>query len=105
MTEPFIDTMPTFAELLEDLFRRRRRPDGRRYSLRDVAIAMSSATNPVQISHQYLSMLLRGEQRNPTLEVIEGLCLFFDVPPAYFFPRLQQRPHQPLPPPAPDRGR
>lgn len=98
MHERSIDVMPTFADLLEELFRRRRRPDGRRYSLRDVATAMSGAANPVQISHQYLSMLLRGEQRNPTLEVIEGLCLFFDVSPEYFFPRLQRRMLESLPP-------
>lgn len=64
---------------------------------------MSRASNPVPISHQYLSMLLKGEHRNPTLEVIEGLCLFFDVPAAYFFPRLQGLSHEPLPPAPPDR--
>lgn len=64
---------------------------------------MSGATNPVQISHQYLSMLVKGEYRNPTLEVIEGLCLFFDVPPEYFFPRLQGRSHEPLPSAPPDQ--
>jgi transcriptional regulator with XRE-family HTH domain len=65
---------------------------------------MSGATIPVQISHQYLSMLLRGEQGNPTLEIIEGLCLFFDVPPAYFFPRLEGHRHEPLAPKSPDHG-
>lgn len=82
---------PTFAELLAALFEIRRRPDGRRYSLRHVATAMSGS-----VTHQYLSLLLKGKAL-PGYEVIEGLCLVFDVSPEYFFPRLQGRAHQPLP--------
>ncbi|MBV9791731.1 MAG: helix-turn-helix transcriptional regulator [Chloroflexi bacterium] len=87
---------PTFAELLAALFELRRRPDGSRYSLRDVAAAMSSTVNQRTITHQYLSLLLKGKAL-PGYEVIEGLCLVFDVAPEYFFPRLQGRLHRPLP--------
>lgn len=86
----------TFAELLEALFELRRRPDGGRYSLRDIATAMSGSVSPRAVTHQYLSLLLKGKAL-PGYEVIEGLCLVFDVSPEYFFPRLQGRPHKPLP--------
>ena len=87
---------PTFAELLAALFELRRRPDGSRYSLRDIATAMSDTVSPRTITHQYLSLLLKGKAL-PGYEVIEGLCLVFDVAPEYFFPRLQGRAHGPLP--------
>lgn len=98
-------TIPTFSELLNELFERRRRPDGRRYSLRDIAMAMSGTISPRKVSHQHLSLLLKGEVENPGYDVIEGLCLVFDVSPEYFFPRLQGRRHKPLPPREPDQGR
>ncbi|HEY0735019.1 MAG TPA: helix-turn-helix transcriptional regulator [Herpetosiphonaceae bacterium] len=90
------DVLPTFAELLAALFELRRRPDGSRYSLRDVAAAMSGTVSQRTVTHQYLSLLLKGKAL-PGYEVIEGLCLVFDVSPEYFFPRLQDRPHRPLP--------
>jgi transcriptional regulator with XRE-family HTH domain len=95
---------PTFAELLAALFELRRRPDGSRYSLRDVAGAMSSTASQRTVTHQYLSLLLKGKGL-PGYEVIEGLCLVFDVSPEYFFPRLQGRAHRPLPPPTLDHDR
>lgn len=87
---------PTFAELLAALFEQRRRPDGSRYSLRDIATAMSGTVSPRTVTHQYLSLLLKGKAL-PGYEVIEGLCLVFDVSPEYFFPRLQGRSLRPLP--------
>lgn len=98
MPEVRSSPIPTFAELLEDLFERRRRPDGNRYTLRDIATAISGEIEPHSVSHQYLSRLLNGVDQNPTLRVVEALCLVFDVPPDYFFPRLQGRTHKFLPP-------
>lgn len=90
------DVHPTFAELLAALFELRRRPDGSRYSLRAVATAMSGTVSQRAVTHQYLSLLLKGKAL-PGYEIIEGLCLVFDVSPEYFFPRLQGRPYRPLP--------
>lgn len=96
MSNTDLRVAPTFAELLAALFEQRRRPDGSRYSLRDIATAMSGTVSPRTVTHQYLSLLLKGKAL-PGYEVIEGLCLVFDVSPEYFFPRLQGRSHRPLP--------
>lgn len=98
MPEVHSSQTPTFAELLEDLFERRRRPDGNRYTLRDIATAMSGEIEPYSVSHQYLSRLLNGVDQNPTIRVVEALCLVFEVPPEYFFPRLHGRTYKNLPP-------
>jgi transcriptional regulator with XRE-family HTH domain len=95
--EPGSPSSRTFAQLLAALFEVRLRPDGRRYSLRDIATAMSGTVSPHAVTHQYLSLLLKGKAL-PGYEVIEGLCLVFDVSPEYFFPRLHGRQHKPLPP-------
>lgn len=95
--EPGSPSSRSFAELLATLFEVRRRPDGSRYSLRDIATAMSGTASPHTVTHQYLSLLLKGKAL-PGYEVIEALCLVFDVSPEYFFPRLHGRRHKPLPP-------
>ena len=97
--------VPTFADLLNELFERRRRRDGSRFSLRDIATAMSGEIEPDTVSHQYLSRLRNGIDDNPSLRMLEALCIVFDVSPEYFFPRLQGRPHAPLPPRDPDHER
>lgn len=80
-----MSNVPSFAELLNDLFRRRRRPDGREYTYMEVALALDGAIEPA-----HLSRLRNGKIANPGREAILALCRFFEVAPAYFFPELAQ---------------
>jgi transcriptional regulator with XRE-family HTH domain len=56
---------------------------------------------PGNVSPQHISQLRKGRIKNPGWKIIQGLCIFFDVSPEYFFPALQGKSHKPLPP-APD---
>lgn len=83
--------MPTIAELVDKLFKLRRHKSGREYSYREVSLAM-----PGSVSHTTLYSLRVGQNANPTRETLLGLCIFFRVPPAYFFPELDGKTFEPL---------
>lgn len=84
--------MPTIAELVDKLFKLRRHKSGREFSYREVSLAM-----PGSVSHTTLYSLRVGQNANPTRETLLGLCIFFRVPPAYFFPELDEASFEPLP--------
>ena len=77
----------SLADRLDHLFTSVRHPDGREYSHREVAEAVSTdgAAEGVSISHSYIGMLRKGERDNPTVKHLEGIARFFGVPVAYFF--------------------
>lgn len=79
--------MSTFAELVEDLFRTHRRPDGREYTNREVSLALGGQVEP-----SHLSKLRNGRIVNPGRDTLLLLCQFFNVPPSYFFPELDLPP-------------
>ncbi len=83
----FVDvqnSMKTVAELIDQLFRTHRRPDGREYTYKEVSLALDRAVEP-----SHLSKLRTGKITNPGRETLLGLCRFFQVPPSYFFPELE----------------
>jgi len=73
----------TTAELVNELFRTRRRPDGQEYTNSDVSRALSGELSPA-----YLSKMRKGRIPNPGRNALLLLSRFFRVPPAYFFPEL-----------------
>jgi transcriptional regulator with XRE-family HTH domain len=72
------------ADKLNHLFRTVRAPDGREYSMDDVASEIRARGGP-PISAAYLSLLRRGKRDNPTKEHIAALADFFGVSVTYFF--------------------
>ena len=76
--------MKSTAELINDLFDRYRRPDGREYTYLEVSMALEGAIEP-----GHLSKLRTGRISSPGRDTVLALCRFFKVPPAYFFPELE----------------
>jgi transcriptional regulator with XRE-family HTH domain len=74
----------TTTELINDLFDRYRRPDGREFTYLEVAMGLGGAIEP-----GHLSKLRTGRITNPGRETVLALCQFFKVPSAYFFPELE----------------
>lgn len=74
----------SLADKLTYLFDHVRRPDGRKYTLEQVAQAVARTTGR-SCTRQYLSNLCSGSKDNPTMDVLEALAGHFDVSPAYFF--------------------
>jgi transcriptional regulator with XRE-family HTH domain len=72
----------TLAQRLNNLFRAVRRPDGREYSHREVAEAITASGEP--ISHSYIGQLRAGDKDNPTIKHLRALARFFGVPVEYF---------------------
>jgi transcriptional regulator with XRE-family HTH domain len=68
------------SEKIDHLFHTVRRPDGREYTYDDVEQGTSG-----RVSRSYVWKLRHGRNRNPSLDVIEAMSEFFDVPPEYFF--------------------
>lgn len=71
------------ARRLQYLFENKRRPDGKKYSYREVIRAMEDAGGP-SISVGYLSQLVTGVRTNPNMDAMQGLSLVFEVPLSYF---------------------
>lgn len=90
------DRVPTLAELIDRLFRTRLKPNGKEYSTYEAAEAIR-AQGYTQTNASHLAKLRRGETANPSRDLLLSLCLFFQVPPSYFFPELE---HKRLEPPA-----
>jgi hypothetical protein len=71
------------AKRLQYLFENTRRPDGKRYSYREVLAAIDSAGGP-SMSIGYLSQLVTGARTNPMMDAVQALAKFFEVPLSYF---------------------
>jgi len=76
--------MKSTAELINNLFDRYRRPDGREFTYLEVSMALGGAIEP-----GHLSKLRTGRISSPGRETLLALCTFFKVPSAYFFPELE----------------
>lgn len=82
MTSDQDEVADGLARRLDNLFRSVRRPDGREYSHREVAEAITSSGEP--ISHSYIGQLRAGDKDNPTIKHLRALARFFGVPVEYF---------------------
>src|SRR5579864_2922237 len=71
------------AQRLQYLFDHKRKPDGRRYSYREVLAAIEAAGGP-SMSIGYLSQLVTGARTNPMMDAVQALARFFGVPLSYF---------------------
>jgi transcriptional regulator with XRE-family HTH domain len=71
------------AKRLQHLFENKRRPDGKRYSYREVLAAIDAAGGPT-MSIGYLSQLVTGARTNPMMDAVQALAKFFEVPLSYF---------------------
>lgn len=80
---PTTSHVPTFADLLNELFERRLHRDGRPYTVEEVAMAF-----PVRAPKTHLYKLRSGEIREPRRPTIAALCRIFQVDSSYFFPEL-----------------
>jgi transcriptional regulator with XRE-family HTH domain len=79
--------MKILSELVDDLFRTHRRPDGREYTYKEVTVALGGVVEP-----SHLSKLRTGKITNPGRETLLSLCRFFSIAPTYFFPELDALP-------------
>lgn len=79
--------MKTLAELVDDLFRTHRRPDGREYTYKEITVALGGVVEP-----SHLSKLRTGKITNPGRDTLLSLCRFFNISPTYFFPELEALP-------------
>lgn len=75
--------MKTIADLLDDLFRSHRKPNGREYSHVEVCEALEMAIEP-----SHMGKMRNGTIKNPKRDTLLALCQFFQVSPTYFFPEL-----------------
>lgn len=71
------------AQRLRYLFENKRRPDGKRYSYREVLKAIDERGGP-SMSVGYLSQLVTGVRTNPMMDAVQALAKFFEVPLSYF---------------------
>ena len=78
-------TMQTMADLINDLFRSHRKPNGREYSHVEVCLALGGVIEP-----SHLGKLRNGTIQNPKRDTLLALCRFFQVSPTYFFPELDE---------------
>jgi transcriptional regulator with XRE-family HTH domain len=79
-----MEQRPVVAELVDHLFKTRRRPDGKEYTYQEV----ENATDK-RLSASYIRKLREGMIRNPGRDALMELCFFFRVPASYFFPELE----------------
>lgn len=77
------ESAPILSERIQGLFNKRRRPDGREWSMRQVSAA--AADNEIALSVTYLHDLRRGIKDNPNKHQLEFIAKFFGVHPTYFF--------------------
>jgi transcriptional regulator with XRE-family HTH domain len=71
------------ARRLQYLFDNKRKPDGKRYSYREVLAAIEAQGGP-SMSIGYLSQLVTGARTNPMMDAVQALAKFFGVPLSYF---------------------
>jgi transcriptional regulator with XRE-family HTH domain len=72
------------ARRLDQVLKTRVRPDGRSWTLRQVAEAVSETG--VALSASYLSQLSKGRRVRPSGAILAALARFFEVPVTYFLP-------------------
>jgi transcriptional regulator with XRE-family HTH domain len=78
------DTKPReLARRLKHLFETVLKPDGSRYTYREVVAGIQAQGGP-DISVGYLSLLVTGGRANPMMDAVQGLAGFFRVPISYF---------------------
>lgn len=70
----------TLAAKLEHLFATKTKPDGTRFSPREVQKKTGGA-----ITAPYIYKLLSGEATNPSMKKLQALADFFEVDPGFFF--------------------
>jgi transcriptional regulator with XRE-family HTH domain len=75
---------PSFADRLNTARETITRPDGKLYTLEEIAEGVRTYTGDT-CSKQYIGDLLSGKYTAPTRTKIEGLAHFFGLPPGYFF--------------------
>ncbi|MBS2963940.1 XRE family transcriptional regulator [Actinocrinis puniceicyclus] len=71
------------ATRLQYLFEHKRKPNGKRYSYREVLTAIEKQGGPT-LSIGYLSQLSTGARTNPMMDALQALARFFEVPLSYF---------------------
>jgi transcriptional regulator with XRE-family HTH domain len=78
----------SFAEKLAYLYRTAKLEGrgGRPWVDRDLAAAVNALHGTEVISGSYLQYLRTGRRTNPTLNHVQAIAAFFDVPAAYFLP-------------------
>jgi transcriptional regulator with XRE-family HTH domain len=76
-------TTKTTAQLVDDLFKEHRKPDGQEYSYQEVSKALEG-----ELDASYIAKVRRGVIKNPGRDALMLLCRFFRVPASYFFPEL-----------------
>jgi transcriptional regulator with XRE-family HTH domain len=82
---------PTTAELIDQLFRTHRKPDGKEYSHVELSSALGGALAP-----SHIGKLRTGTIQNPKRDTLLLLCRFFQVTPSYFFPELPPDAEDPI---------
>ena len=80
--EPSKDPGP-LAKKIQFLFETVRKPDGSKYTYRDVLNGIAANGGP-QLSIGYLSQLVNGVRKNPMLDSLVALAKFFKVPLSFF---------------------
>lgn len=83
MTEQGTSRGSVIAERLNRLWDARQ-PEGRPYTLREVADAVNAEAGYNLVSSQYLSVLRRGERTEPSFSILAALARFFGVGVEYF---------------------
>ena len=78
----------TLAELVSELFKLHRHPEGREYTHKEVEEGITRAAGRKLIDASYLSKLRNGMIKKPSIVAIEALCYFFPVDVIYFFPDI-----------------
>lgn len=71
------------ARRLQYLLETVRKPDGSRFTYREVLAGIEAQGGPA-MSIGYLSQLVTGTRSNPMMDAVQGLARFFKVPITYF---------------------
>ena len=71
------------AKKLQFLFETVRKPDGRKYTYREVLDGIIANGGPT-LSIGYLSQLVNGVRKNPMLDALVAIAAFFKVPLSFF---------------------
>ena len=82
------DRYPTLPELVNDLFRRYRHPDGREYTHKEVEEGIRNTAGKKLIDASYISKIRTNQVKKPSILAVEALCHFFPVNTDFFFPSV-----------------
>lgn len=78
-------TTKTTAQLVDDLFKEHRKPDGQEYSYQEVSKRLKG-----ELDASSIAKIRKGVIKNPGRDALMLLCRFFQVPASYFFPELEE---------------